>query len=497
MVAVRAVLVALLAVAVLPAEASGHAKLLRSSPADGDVLERAPRTVVLTFDEGIETGFVRLQVLDAAGRRVDTGEPYHPGGREELVAVRLRPRITGRFFASYRVISDDGHPVARRTTFRVRRPPRQRDDEPLESPGPGVAPMVPIQDGHAPSATGGATDTAFAAARGAGYLAIALATGGVVFLLVVWLPALAGSADAGAQWRAASERFVGRLRHVLLAAVVVGLLSTVLAIVFEGAVAVGLSFWAALDAGVLETVSETRPVQAWGARFLVWLILGALILAALRPRRAPVLRRAALGADGVALGASPSRARRLVALSALLALAFTAPMAGHAGTHSPSGVLICSDTLHVLSMSCWIGGLVVLVVVVPGALRSLPPHDRTRLLAGVVGRFSQLAMVAVPLLLLSGVVQSVALVGSVPALVDTAYGRLVLAKIALFLGLIALGAYNRRRLLPRLSTLAAGGQAPGPAAIVLRRSIALEIGFALVVLAVTSVLVVTEPASGG
>jgi putative copper export protein len=160
-------------------------------------------------------------------------------------------------------------------------------------------------------------------------------------------------------------------------------------------------------------------------------------------------------------------------------------------------VLICSDTLHVVSMSCWLGGLVVLLVVVPGAVRALAPDDRTRLLADVVGRFSRLAIIAVSLLLLSGIVQSVALVGSVPALVETAYGRLVLAKVAMFLALIALGAYNQRRLLPRQRTLATGGREPGRAASVLRRSIALEVGFALIVLAVTSVLVVTEPATGG
>jgi putative copper export protein len=47
--------------------------------------------------------------------------------------------------------------------------------------------------------------------------------------------------------------------------------------------------------------------------------------------------------------------------------------------------------------------------------------------------------------------------------------------------------------LPRLRLLAAGGEQPGRAAAVLRRSVALEVGFALVVIAVTSVLVATEP----
>jgi methionine-rich copper-binding protein CopC len=136
MAAVRIALVAVLVMALAPAEALGHAKLLRSSPAEGDVLERAPRTVVLTFDEGIDSGFVQLQVYDTAGRRVDRGPPYHPDDREELVAVRLRRGLAGSFVARYRVISEDGHPVAKRTTFRVKRPPRERDDA-MEDPGAG------------------------------------------------------------------------------------------------------------------------------------------------------------------------------------------------------------------------------------------------------------------------------------------------------------------------------------------------------------------------
>ena len=81
-----------------------------------------------------------------------------------------------------------------------------------------------------------------------------------------------------------------------------------------------------------------------------------------------------------------------------------------------------------------------------------------------------------------------ALVGSFDALVETAYGRLVLAKIALFLALISFGAFNQRRLLPRLRALAEAGDEPGRAAALLRRSVAFEVGLVLVVLGVTSVL---------
>jgi putative copper export protein len=102
----------------------------------------------------------------------------------------------------------------------------------------------------------------------------------------------------------------------------------------------------------------------------------------------------------------------------------------------------------------------------------------------------------VALLLLAGSVQAIALVGALDALVETGYGRLVLAKITLFLGIVSLGAYNQRRLLPELRTAAAGSDEAGRAEALLRRSVALEVGLALVVLGVTSVLVVTEPPSG-
>jgi copper resistance protein D len=83
-------------------------------------------------------------------------------------------------------------------------------------------------------------------------------------------------------------------------------------------------------------------------------------------------------------------------------------------------------------------------------------------------------------------------------LVETAYGRLVLAKIALFGALISLGAFNQRRMLLQLRAAAARGEPPGPAGTTaLCRSVALEVAFALLVLGVTSVLVATKPAAIG
>jgi copper transport protein len=497
-----AVVAALLALASLAAIAFAHADLLRSSPRDGQVLERSPRAVELTFDEGIDAAFLRLRVQDAAGRRVDRGDPYHPGDREEVVAVRLRRGLDGRYVASYRVISEDGHPVTRRTFFRVRPPAREEQEPGKEAPPADMERGMPPPTGesafgHGDPESGAVTSAAFAVARGLGYLAMALAVGGVVFLLVVWRPALARVGGGAGEWSRVSERFARQSRKVVVGAVLLGLVATALAIVLEGATAAGVSFWAALDLGVLELVSDTRVVQAWSARLLIWLVFGGLVLALLRSRRMPVLRRASLGADGSALTSGPSRALVFSLMLAMAALAMTAPLGGHAASHSPRGLLVGVDTAHVLCMCTWLGGLVMLVIALVVTAHALVPESRTPLMATVVGRFSRTATVVVPLVLLTGIVNSVVLVASFDALVATAYGRLVLAKIALLVALVALGALNQRRILPQLRALAAGGAEPGRAALVLRRSVTLEVGFVLLVLGVTSVLVATQPAAAG
>jgi copper transport protein len=486
---------ALLASLTLAATAFGHAELLRTDPADGRTLERSPRAVVLTFSEAIDPALVRLEVRDAAGRRVHRGGPFHPDGREHVVAVALARRAEGTLVARYRVISDDGHPVAKSLKFRVR--PRPTDEEQAAPPAgetaPPAAPAPKGEIGHVDTEAGNVTQVAFAAARGLGYLAIALAIGGALFLFVAWLPGLAQVAGGQREWLGVSTTFARRLRQVVLGAVAMGLLASATSIVLEAATAAGVSFWAAFDRDLIDSVSSTRPVEAWSVRIIVWLVLGAVLMAALRPRRVPVLRPTVLGSAGAAIGQAPSRLHLLVFGALAIGLALTAPMAGHTGDHDPAGLLMCTDTMHVLCMSAWLGGLVMLLVVLGLASRRLPGREGTQLMAVVVGRFSILARFAVLILLLTGVTQSVALVGSVGALLDTEYGLLVLAKIVLLALLIALGGFNQRWALPQLRRLADGGEEPGRAAAILRQSVALEVGFALVVIAVTSVLVATEP----
>ena len=88
-----------------------------------------------------------------------------------------------------------------------------------------------------------------------------------------------------------------------------------------------------------------------------------------------------------------------------------------------------------------LGGLAALLLGVRG--------EPTETKAAAVRRFSAVALFALVAVVGTGVVRSINEVGSWEALFSTGYGRLVLIKIALILGLIGLGAVNRYRNVPR------------------------------------------------
>lgn len=141
------------------------------------------------------------------------------------------------------------------------------------------------------------------------------------------------------------------------------------------------------------------------------------------------------------------------------------------------------NPLHELAGSLWLGTLFVLVIAgLPAILRSAASRDRRgRLVAELMARFSPLALVAAASLGLTGVVTGWRHLKYVAALWTTPYGYALDAKLGVVCIVVALGAWNWRRMVPRLGA--------EDAAYALRRSSTTELVFAAVVLLVTAVLV--------
>ena len=108
-------------------------------------------------------------------------------------------------------------------------------------------------------------------------------------------------------------------------------------------------------------------------------------------------------------------------------------------------------------------------------------------------RFSAYGVASVATLIVTGLVNAFYLVGSIPALVGTDYGRLLAAKVALFFAMVVIAVINRFRLTPRLvpdATLAPARQVLRR----LRRNALIEIVLGAVIIAIVAKLGVTPPA---
>jgi copper transport protein len=134
----------------------------------------------------------------------------------------------------------------------------------------------------------------------------------------------------------------------------------------------------------------------------------------------------------------------LVGLGSVLLLTYS--LSGH-NAATGDAVAVFIDWLHVTAMSVWIGGLLPLMILLLGQ-RKWKDENVTERITLVSHHFSDLALMAVILLGISGLFSALVQVRTLDALLNTRYGQTLLLKTALFALLIAFGAVNRLFLLP-------------------------------------------------
>ena len=184
-----------------------------------------------------------------------------------------------------------------------------------------------------------------------------------------------------------------------------------------------------------------------------------------------------LGA-ALALRRGPSAAARATAVTAAIVLVLLAPGTSHAAARvSGRTWLLALDAVHQVAAWIWIGGLAHLVVTAArGGGETWP--------APLLRRFSAQALVSVGALVAAGVTLAFTYIDGPTGLLGTAYGVMVLTKVAVLSALLLLGALNFfvvRRL-------------AGTTPLRLRRFVEVELGLGLTVLGASASLTSLPPA---
>lgn len=172
----------------------------------------------------------------------------------------------------------------------------------------------------------------------------------------------------------------------------------------------------------------------------------------------------------------------MLVATGVLALAGFA-IEGHTRTMEPRLLMAAFDVIHLVAGAIWLGGIVGLVI----AFRQVEGTA----LATTVRRFSTAAVGTVVVVAAAGIGMSLIVLPSLSDLWSSSYGLVLIVKVSLVAIVVALGAFNQRRLVPAMDGGAAVSLGPGRDR--LARIVRLELGVLLAVVAVTALLVGRSP----
>ena len=448
------VLLTLLALA--PASAEAHANLVESDPAVNSVLPDSPERVTIRFTEPLEPALSEIRLLDAQGRRVDSGDSAVDPNDPHLMSVSVEPLENGTYTVAWKNVSTvDGHRVRGAFVFSVGEPispaaaPSGLDQPILQSPAEPVARWIILLD-------------------------ILSIVGGMSFLVLVARPALAVpgvQAEIVAELRRLLSWGVLGMAWIASVSLIV---ASVLQLVSQASVVYETSVVGALGNPLRSLLAETD----WGRLWIWRALLAALMTAVLtvewrRVRREP----------------EPRCSLALIYITAVLGIGVlvTISMTSHgAATPNVRSIAILNDLVHMVSASVWVGGLLSLAMAVYVSFGLLGDSERRLILAALARRFSIIAGLSVAVLVMTGLYSAWAQVTVIQAL-RTPYGWTLAVKIAIVALLLLAAAANLVWVRPRLSS-------DGRAAYWLRRLVAIECVLAVLVILSVGFLTALEPA---
>src|SRR2546428_5088885 len=384
--------------------AEAHAQYVTSDPIANGILHAPATRVTVTLSEAIQSGTASIRVTDSNGTRVDVGSVNLSASDPKTFSIGLRAIGPGVYTVTWTATSAvDGHFTAGSFAFAVQNP-----DGTLPGPLPGSG----------ATSVGRPISALEVAARFLTFAGLAIALGAAVLAAFLWIPAGEGLGLTDRPPFALGYRALLQCGWIGSFLLVVGT--------------------AALWGNALLPLPPSDLGGLVGSTFLATtaatLGLGLALLVTLWIAS----RRATVALSGT----------RPIEVLVGVGLAIAAILVGSGGTHAaaaPWGLLgPAADAAHLVGVSLWVGGLLALFRVRPW----LREGEMAPVAREVFAGFSTLAAYSVALVLGAGVGLSLILAPTWAALLGPPYGWIVLAKISLFAPMVAVGAWNRYRVLP-------------------------------------------------
>jgi copper transport protein len=457
-----------------------HTELIGSVPGEDERVQSPVTEIELLFSTAVQAPLSRIEVVGADGWTVATSRVHHPDPEaSDRIRVEFQSALPpGAYQVAWRTVAPDGHPVEGSFGFEVaEREPEARSptpEDPGDEPGREVPETAEVEewegeigaDEAAPGPPAVRGDPLVPGAeivppgtlqRWLHLLATVLLLG-VVALRFGALRALPDSELGGGIRGRALKGAAGIswIAVVLLVVTLVTRLHHQLGRLGGG----GGPAWEFAPYLIFRT--------AWGAGWgfhLAAIVLGLTGLLLIRRPGAEVRGWGILTGAAILLPLIPA-------------------LQGHAMGSELRQVSVPVLYLHVAAVGMWLGGLVTLVLVgLPSVRKQKGEESGVPALARMVNGFSRIALVSVIVLVVSGSATSFILQGggSLGEMLQSAWGRTLLLKLALVAGALLLGFYNWRRVRPSLT------HRPDPSQ--LRIPATVEAFLGIVILLVTAALV--------
>jgi len=221
-------------------------------------------------------------------------------------------------------------------------------------------------------------------------------------------------------------------------------------LLMQGPYTAGKSWGSLLDSFLIGEVMQTRLGLALFIRAICAFAWGVIALTA---------------------SASVSRRWRIAVVTTAVTTIATYAASGHQSAGTLPALFIPLDMIHLAAISTWVGALLALAVV-----------SKDNNVENETKRFSRMATWSMPVVVVTGVVQGLHLLGGISTITDTNFGKLLLLKTLLVAGVVLLGSTARSQL-----------HADGFSSIT--KVIRWESTVVVLVLAVTSLMVAQSPTS--